>query len=144
MNDPYGLTRFAEAQTRVYTRVVDELRAGRKWSHWVWYIFPQIDGLGSSETAKKYAITGLDEGGAYEEHPTLGPRLRECAELVVAVEGRTAEEVFGYPDFLKFRSCMTLLDRSSTDRGIFTQALVKYYAGEPDWFTLDILERQRH
>jgi uncharacterized protein (DUF1810 family) len=106
--DRYDLERFVEAQAGVYEQVCAELRAGRKRSHWMWFVFPQIRGLGSSEMAMRYAISGLEEARVYLEHPVLGPRLRECAGIVVGVEGRTVEEIFGYPDDLKFHSSVTL------------------------------------
>lgn len=108
MADVYNLHRFLEAQERVYHTVLDELRAGRKSSHWIWFVFPQIKGLGHSGMAQKFAITSLDEAKAYLQHSVLGPRFRECTQLVLDVEGRSAEEIFGHPDHLKFRSCMTL------------------------------------
>jgi uncharacterized protein (DUF1810 family) len=115
MIDDHKLHRFLDAQERVYDTVLDELRAGRKSGHWIWFIFPQITGLGHSEMAQKYAITSLDEAKAYLQHPVLGPRLRACTQLVLNVNGRSAEEIFGYPDNLKFRSCMTLFMAVATD-----------------------------
>src|SRR5438270_5669586 len=103
-SDPFNLQRFVDAQARVYRTVVDELRAGRKRSHWIWFIFPQLAGLGSSPTAVRYAIGSLDEARAYLRHNMLGPRLRECTRLVTAVQGRSIEEIFGFPDDLKVRS----------------------------------------
>ena len=104
MVDRFDLERFVEAQAGVYEQACAELRAGRKRSHWMWFVFPQIRGLGSSEMAVRFAISGLEEARAYLEHPVLGPRLRECARIVVGVEGKTVEEIFGYPDDLKFHS----------------------------------------
>jgi uncharacterized protein (DUF1810 family) len=107
----------------------------------MWYIFPQIEGLGGSAMSKKYAISSQDEARAYSEHPILGARLRECTQLVLNLEGQTAEQVFPYPDDLKFRSCMTLFERSAADPMIFRTALLKYFGGEGDQLTLDILKR---
>ena len=134
--------RFLAAQEPVFDSVLAELRAGRKSSHWIWFIFPQIAGLGHSAMAQQFAITSLDEANAYLQHPVLGPRLRECTQLVLDVEGRSAEEIFGYPDNLIFRSCMTLFMAATTDNTIFKNALLKYFDGEPDQMTLDILAQQ--
>jgi len=139
MTDVYNLQRFLDAQGYVYDTVLDELRAGRKSSHWIWFIFPQITGLGHSGMAQKFAIASLDEAKAYLQHPVLGPRLRECTQLVLNVKGRSAEEIFGYPDNLKFCSCMTLFMTATTDNTIFKDALLKYFDGKPDTLTLDIL-----
>lgn len=142
MTDDYNLQRFLEAQGRVYDAVLDELRAGRKSSHWMWYIFPQIKGLGHSGTAQKFAITSLEEAKAYLHHPVLGPRLRECTQLVLNVKGHSAEQIFGYPDNLKFRSCLTLFMTAAADNKVFKDALLKYFDGKPDTLTLDILAHQ--
>ena len=142
MTDVYNLHRFLDAQQPVYDAVLDELRAGRKSSHWIWFIFPQIAGLGRSGTAQQFAIGSLDEAKAYLQHPILGPRLRACTQLVLNVEGRSAEEIFGYPDHLKFRSCMTLFLTATTDNKIFKDALLKYFDGKPDTLTLDLLAQQ--
>lgn len=142
MTDSNYLHRFLDVQEGVYDTVIAELRAGRKSSHWIWFIFPQIAGLGHSSMAQKFAITSLDEAKAYLQHPVLGPRLRECTQLVLDVEARSAEEIFGYPDHLKFRSCMTLFLAASTDNTIFKDALLKYFNGKPDQSTLDILAQQ--
>jgi uncharacterized protein (DUF1810 family) len=139
MTDKYDLHRFLDAQERVYDTVLDELRAGRKSSHWMWFIFPQIIGLGHSGMAQQFAIASLDEAKAYLQHPILGPRLRECTQLVLNVEGHSTEEIFSYPDNLKFRSCMTLFMAATTDNKIFKDALLKYFHGKPDTLTLDIL-----
>jgi uncharacterized protein (DUF1810 family) len=139
MPDPFNLQRFVEAQEGVYPRVLDELRRGRKASHWMWFIFPQIRGLGHSAMAQRHAISGRDEAAAYLEHPALGPRLRECTQLVNALGGGTAHAIFGSPDDLKFRSCMTLFASVAADNGIFKDALDKYFSGEPDARTLEIL-----
>jgi uncharacterized protein (DUF1810 family) len=142
MTDDYNLQRFLEAQGYVYNAVLDELRAGKKSAHWMWYIFPQIKGLGHSGTAQKFAITSLEEAKAYLQHPVLGPRLRECTQLVLNMEGHSAEEIFGYPDNLKFRSCMTLFMTATPDNKVFKDALLKYFDGKPDTLTLDILANQ--
>lgn len=141
MTDVYNLHRFLDAQQPVYDAVLDELRAGRKSSHWIWFIFPQIAGLGRSGTAQQFAIGSLDEAKAYLQHPILGPRLRACTQLVLNVEGRSAEEIFGYPDYLKFRSCLTLFLTAAPDNTLFNAALLKYFHGKPDQLTLDILTR---
>jgi len=142
MTDIFNLQRFIEAQDQGYGSVLKELRSGHKRSHWMWYIFPQIQGLGGSAMSQKYAISSQNEAKAYWEHPILGSRLRECTQLVMNVEGRTAEQIFSYPDNLKFRSCMTLFERSATDSSIFRAALLRYFGGEPDQLTLNILNRR--
>ncbi len=115
MSDDYNLHRFLDAQAPTYDTVFEELRAGRKTSHWIWFIFPQIAGLGHSAMAQQFAITSLDEAKAYLQHPILGPRLRTCTQLVLDVNSRSAEEIFGYPNYLNFRSCMTLFLTAATD-----------------------------
>jgi uncharacterized protein (DUF1810 family) len=139
MTDIYNLRRFLDAQERIYHTVLAELRAGRKSSHWIWFIFPQIAGLGRSNMAQQFAIVSLDEAKSYLQHPLLGQRLRECTQLVLDVNGRSAEEIFGYPDHLKFRSCLTLFLTAATDIALFKAALLKYFDGRPDQSTLDIL-----
>ncbi|MFZ0728828.1 MAG: DUF1810 domain-containing protein [Methylovirgula sp.] len=141
MPELYNLDRFVAAQAPLYGRVCDELRAGHKTSHWMWFIFPQIAGLGSSPTARFFAIASLAEAVAYLQHPVLGPRLGECTNLVNGVEGRSAFDIFGSPDDLKFRSSMTLFNEaaSASDTSVFQQALDQYFAGEPDRRTLEIL-----
>ena len=139
MNDAYNLHRFLTAQAPIYDTVLAELRAGRKSSHWIWFIFPQIAGLGHSAMAQQFAITSIDEAKAYLQHSILGQRLRECTQLVLNVEGRSAEEIFGYPDYLKFRSCMTLFLTAASDNTLFKSALEKYFDGQPDQKTLEIL-----
>lgn len=134
--DPFDLQRFVEAQARVYHTVVDELRSGRKRSHWIWFIFPQIHGLGHSPTAERYAISSLAEAGAYLRHEVLGPRLHECVHLVNRIEGRSIQEIFGSPDDLKVRSSMTLFARASHDNQDFVALLDRYYDGEQDPLTL--------
>ncbi|MBX3324409.1 MAG: DUF1810 domain-containing protein [Nitrospira sp.] len=142
MSDAYNLHRFLDAQERVYDTVLNELRAGRKSGHWIWFIFPQIIGLGHTAMAQQFAITSLDEAKAYLQHPVLGQRLRECTQLVLNVEGCSADEIFPYPDNLKFRSCMTLFMTAATDNALFKSALLKYFDGKPDQLTLDILAQQ--
>jgi uncharacterized protein (DUF1810 family) len=139
------LERFVEAQAGVYEQACAELRAGRKRSHWMWFVFPQIQGLGSSEMAVRYAISGRDEARAYLEHAVLGARLRECAGIVVGVEGKTVGEIFGYPDDLKFHSSMTLfaevgtLSADGSSGSVFRTALEKYFGGKKDKGTLERL-----
>jgi uncharacterized protein (DUF1810 family) len=137
--DPHNLQRFIDAQHPIYGQVRDELQAGRKESHWMWFIFPQIKGLGSSPTAQKYAISGIEEAKAYLDQPLLGYRLRECTQLVNAVNGRSIEEIFGYPDHLKFHSSMTLFARAHPSDKLFTAVLAKYFHGELDPKTLEQL-----
>lgn len=134
-----SLERFVEAQEPVIERVLGELRAGRKASHWMWFVFPQIRGLGHSPTAQRFAISSRAEAEAYLRHEVLGPRLRECTRLVNAVEGRRVEEIFGYPDHLKFHSCMTLFAHAAADNQVFLDALRKYFGGEEDSLTLERL-----
>jgi uncharacterized protein (DUF1810 family) len=137
--DLYNLRRFADAQDPVFERVQAELRNGQKQSHWMWFIFPQIAGLGSSPMAIRFAISSRAEAGAYLAHPVLGPRLRECTRLVTNVRGHTIEEILGYPDDLKFQSSMTLFASVAADAKDFTDALEKFYDGEFDRATLDRL-----
>ena len=139
MKDDFNLQRFVVAQDQVYAAALDELRAGEKRSHWMWYIFPQIKGLGHNVMARQYAITSPEEAKAYLGHPLLGSRLRECTGLVMNVEGRRAEQIFPYPDNIKFRSSMTLFMEVSTGNNIFQDALLKYFNGQPDHSTLAIL-----
>ncbi|WP_303977728.1 DUF1810 domain-containing protein [Dongia mobilis] len=139
MPDPFNLQRFVEAQAPVLAAVEAELRAGRKASHWMWFIFPQLAGLGRSGTARFYAITGLDEARAYLAHPLLGQRLIHCVELVNAIEGRSVHEIFGSPDDLKFRSSVTLFRAAAPEQALFQAALDKYFGGEPDPATLALL-----
>jgi uncharacterized protein (DUF1810 family) len=135
-SDPFDLQRFVDAQARVYPSVLDELRAGRKRSHWIWFIFPQVAGLGSSPTAARYAISSLDEARSYLRHDVLGPRLHECTRLVNAVQGRSIGQIFGSPDDLKVRSSMTLFARATQDNSDFVELLTRYYDGEEDPLTL--------
>jgi uncharacterized protein (DUF1810 family) len=136
MEDPYNLQRFVEAQAPRYAEVRAELRRGRKTGHWMWFVFPQIRGLGSSETAQYFAISSLDEAKDYLDHPVLGPRLRGCAGLVVQIENESVDQIFGYPDNLKFQSSMTLFARATEDNQVFLEALKKYFGGEFDPQTL--------
>ena len=131
-SDPFDLQRFVDAQAAVYNTVLGELRAGRKRSHWMWFVFPQLRGLGSSPTAVRFAISSIDEARAYLAHELLGPRLRECAGLLTRIDGRTAGEIFGWPDDMKLRSSMTLFARAADDNGEFVEVLEKFYEGEED------------
>jgi len=133
------LQRFVEAQDGIYEDVCAELRAGQKRSHWMWFIFPQLRGLGHSATAMHYGIASVDEAREYLAHPVLGARLRECTALVNAVEGRTANEIFGDPDDLKFRSSMTLFCAATPEDAVFREALEKYFGGKDDARTLELL-----
>ncbi len=138
-DDPYLLNRFLLSQADDYEQALSEIKSGRKLTHWMWYIFPQIDGLGFSSTAKHYAIKSLDEARAYLAHPILGPRLLACAEAAVSVEGRTAREIFGTPDDLKLRSCATLFACISPAGSVFHRLLEKFYQGKRDDKTLQLL-----
>ncbi|WP_374026029.1 DUF1810 domain-containing protein [Mycobacterium sp. HNNTM2301] len=140
-SDPFDLQRFVDAQAPVYRNVVDELRSGRKRSHWMWYVFPQLRGLGGSPTAVYYGISSLDEARAYLRHDVLGPRLHECARLVNEVQGRSVGEIFGSPDDLKLRSSMTLFAQATDDNQDFVALLDKYYDGRQDRLTLERLGR---
>ena len=139
MDDPHDLQRFVAAQAPVYEQVRDELRRGRKASHWMWYVFPQIAGLGHSAMAQRYAIASLDEARAYLAHPVLGPRLRGSTALVTAAQGKSLNAILGSPDDLKFHSSVTLFALASGNEPVFTQALDKYFAGQPDPATLAIV-----
>jgi uncharacterized protein (DUF1810 family) len=129
------LQRFVEAQTDIYATALGELRAGRKRTHWMWFVFPQIAGLGHSAMARHYAIASRDEAKAYVAHDVLGPRLRECTQAVLAVSDSTANAIFGSRDDIKFRSCMTLFDAVAAD-GMFDEALARFYGGQRDPATL--------
>jgi len=139
MDDPFNLKRFLAAQDPVYERVRAELREGEKRSHWMWFVFPQIAGLGHSPTARAYALSSREEARAYLDHPVLGPRLRECTALVNAVEGRSADRILGGIDAMKFRSSMTLFAEVAPGEPLFGQALDKYFGGEKDLLTLEKL-----
>jgi uncharacterized protein (DUF1810 family) len=137
--NPFDLHRFVDAQDGVYDTVLAELRAGGKRSHWMWYVFPQLRGLGRSPTAVRFSISSIDEARAYLAHDVLGPRLRECAQLVAEVDGRTAEEIFGWPDDMKLRSSMTLFAHAADDSDDFVAVLEKFYDGQEDPATLRLL-----
>jgi len=140
MNDPFDLERFVEAQHGVYAQACAELRRGRKTGHWIWFIFPQMAGLGTSAMSERYGIGSLAEAKAYLAHPVLGPRLREISGIVLAIEGRTVDEIFGWPDDMKLRSSMTLFAAASGDERVFVDVLEKYFGGERDGKTLELLE----
>jgi uncharacterized protein (DUF1810 family) len=131
-DDPYDLERFVIAQSATYALALDELRRGNKTGHWMWFIFPQIAGLGLSDMAQRYAIASLDEARAYLRHPVLGPRLRSCAAVIGETTGRTAEQIFGGIDAMKLRSSMTLFHRAAPDDQVFATVLQRYFDGEPD------------
>jgi uncharacterized protein (DUF1810 family) len=135
--DPFDLERFVKAQDPLYARIAAELRAAVKKSHWMWFVFPQIAGLGHSFMAQRFAIVSLDEAKAYLRHPALGARLRECADLVLHVNGKSARDIFGSPDDLKFCSCMTLFAHAAPDETLFRAALEKYFHGEEDSATVE-------
>ena len=139
MNDPFDLQRFVSAQNPVFEQVCSELRQGRKESHWMWFVFPQLQGLGHSWMANKFGISSRDEAEAYLGHSILGRRLKECTRLVNLVEGRSIDQIFGYPDNLKFRSSMTLFSCVEPDSDVFVTALQKYFGGQPDRVTLERL-----
>ncbi len=138
-SDSYGLSRFLNAQEGVYDRALDEVRSGLKRSHWMWYIFPQIDGLGFSSTTRHYAIKSLEEARQYLGHPVLGARLKESAEAVMSVQGKSASDIFGYPDDMKLQSSMTLFALVSEPGSVFERVLEKYYQGKRDARTLQIV-----
>jgi uncharacterized protein (DUF1810 family) len=142
IDDPFDLQRFVAAQDRIYSDVVDELTEGRKQSHWMWFVFPQLKGLGRSGTAMTYGIGSRAEARAYLAHPVLGPRLRECARLTHAIDGRSAREVFGWPDELKLQSSMTLFAHAANraDARDFRDVLAKFYDGEDDATTVQMWE----
>ena len=137
--DPYDLDRFVRAQEEDFDRALAEIRGGRKRSHWMWYIFPQFDGLGFSSMSRRYSIKSLAEAEAYLRHPVLGPRLVACAEAALAVEGKSAFEIFGSPDDMKLRSCATLFARVSPPGSVFDRLIDKFFQGRPDGETLRLL-----
>jgi uncharacterized protein (DUF1810 family) len=143
-DDPFNLARFVEAQTPVIERVRGELSAGHKRSHWMWFVFPQVAGLGNSAMAVRYAISSLEEARAYLAHPVLGPRLRDCTRLVLDVQGRSVDAIFGHPDNRKFHSAMTLFARAAPDERVFADALAKYFGGQLDFGTIERLDLARH
>jgi uncharacterized protein (DUF1810 family) len=135
----YDLERFVAEQERVYAGVLEELRRGRKSGHWIWFIFPQVAGLGSSGMSQRFAISSLDEARAYLDHPVLGARLRECIVAVLATKGRTAEQIFGSLDGMKVRSSMTLFHRAAPHDAVFDEMLTRFYGGVPDTTTDELL-----
>jgi uncharacterized protein (DUF1810 family) len=139
MKDPHRLERFVRAQDPLMEKALAELRAGRKESHWMWFVFPQLRGLGHSAMAERFGISSLEEARAYLDHPVLGPRLIECTKLVNEVKGRPAEEIFGYPDDMKFLSSMTLFAHASSGNEVFEEAVKKYFGGKFDGATLQRL-----
>lgn len=136
MSEAFDLQRFVNPQRPVYAAVLTELRRGKKASHWMWFIFPQIQGLGGSPTARRYAIASLAEARAYLSHPVLGDRLRECCEILLTLDSQSAEEIFGYPDVLKLRSSMTLFSKASDGAEIFDEVLTRFHDGSADPATL--------
>ena len=142
MNDD-DLERFVQAQAPYMAAVRAELAAGRKCTHWMWFVFPQLRGLGRSPMARHFGLRSLDDARAYLAHPVLGPRLRECVELVLGVQGRTAHAIFGSPDDLKLRSCLTLFREAEAAQGVFARALDQYFGGQPDPMTLHLLAQAR-
>ena len=141
MDDPYNLQRFVDAQQPVFAGVIEELKRGSKRGHWMWFIFPQLKGLGRTSQSNFFGIASLQEAAAYLQHPVLGPRLTQCTQLVNTVEGRSAEDIFGHIDAMKFRSSMTLFAQATPDNQIFIDALQKYFAGEFDPLTIEYLRR---
>ena len=137
--DPYHLHRFVQAQEGVYERALSEIRNGRKQSHWMWFVFPQFEGLGFSPTSRLYAIKSVAEAEAYLSHPLLGPRLKECSEAAIRIEGRSALAIFGSPDDMKLKSCATLFAQVSPPGSVFDRLLQKYFQGERDDKTLRLL-----
>lgn len=138
--DPFHLQRFVDAQDHVIDSVLSELTRGRKYGHWMWFIFPQIKGLGRTSTSEFYGISSLEEAVAYLRHPVLGPRLMQCTGLVNAAKGSDAEEIFGEVDAMKFRSCMTLFSQVDPGNRVFAEALEKYFAGVLDSLTMHFLQ----
>jgi uncharacterized protein (DUF1810 family) len=135
------LNRFLSAQQPIYPQVLKELNNGKKTTHWMWFIFPQIEGLGSSSTAKFYSIKSIEEAKEYLAHPVLGKRLLECSETILQIEGKTADEIFGYPDDMKLRSSMTLFNFITPKQKVFADVLKKYFGGDPDEQTISILQK---
>jgi uncharacterized protein (DUF1810 family) len=141
-NDPFDLNRFLLAQEKVYAEALAELKSGQKRTHWMWFVFPQVRGLGQSPISQQYAIRSLEEARQYLDHPVLGARLLECAQTVLLIEGRTVSEIFGFPDDLKLRSCMTLFASLAGPGSIFEGVLERYFHGERDALTLIILANE--
>jgi len=137
--DPFDLARFLEAQAGIYAQALDELRAGQKRSHWMWFVFPQVAGLGASATSRRFAIASLQEAREYLRHPTLGARITECTEVVNRLQGRSARQIFGAIDEMKFRSSMTLFALAGGPASEFAAALQRYFAGEPDIRTVELV-----
>jgi len=140
MDDTFNLGRFIVAQDKMYTNVVEELKAGIKTSHWMWFIFPQVESLGRTQIAKMYGIKSINEAKAYISHPLLGSRIQECTDLVLAIDGKSANDIFGHPDYLKFRSSMTLFLRAAPQINLFQRAINKYYDGHQDTLTIEFLD----
>lgn len=140
MEESFNLNRFVVAQEKIYTTVVEELKAGKKLSHWMWFIFPQVAGLGRTEIAKRFAIESIDEAKAYVSHQLLGSRLQECIDLMLAIDGKSANDIFGHPDDLKFKSSMTLFLVATPQIDLFQRAINKYYDGHEDHLTIDLLD----
>lgn len=140
MVDPFNLDRFVVAQEKMYANVVEELKSGLKISHWMWFIFPQVESLGRTAMAKMYAIRSINEAKAYIAHPILGKRLQECTELVLSIDGKSANDIFGHPDDLKFKSSMTLFLIAAPQIDLFQRAINKYYEGYQDRLTSDFLD----
>ncbi len=138
-DDPFDLHRFVSAQEGTYSRAISELRSGRKESHWMWFIFPQFDGLGMSSTSKHYSIKSAEEARHYLDHPLLGKRLVECAETLLGLQGRSASQIFGYPDDLKLKSSMTLFAEVARDEETFARVIDRYFNGERDRRTLELM-----
>src|SRR5262245_39126432 len=139
MDDPYNLNRFVQAQNPVYAQVCAELQEGHKRGHWMWFVFPQIKGLGYSPTSRLFAISSLEEARAYMRHPILGPRLIECTKLVISNSGLTIHQIFGSPDDLKFHSSMTLFSHAASEKEVFEEALQKFFGGQHDQATVRLL-----
>lgn len=138
--DTFDLQRFVLAQADEIERVREQLRGGEKRGHWMWFVFPQLAGLGHSEMARRYAIRSIDEARAYAAHPLLGPRLLECCDLLLAIYGRSIQQILGSPDDLKLRSCLTLFQAAVPQQAVFGECLRKFYGGQPDEHTLRLLE----
>jgi uncharacterized protein (DUF1810 family) len=142
MSDPFNLSRFVHAQESAYAAVLQELRAGRKATHWMWFIFPQLRGLGSSPTTQRYAISGLPEAQAFLQHSLLGQRLRECTELVMQIHGRSITDIFGFPDDRKFHSCVTLFSEVGSSATVFSRALAQFFDSTLDQQTISLLRSE--